>query len=265
MLAVIAENDESQWRDDTGTLYHFPRRYEGILTSGTQVIYYKGKMKDKTFINSRLSPQPHYFGMATIGSVYLDTVSKKGDLFATIQGFQPFIKPVSIKSEVGYYEEIPENRKSNYWRDGARVISADSFAAILMEAGMRERAPGTEAMRSQTPQPDDDFESGEEGSRTLRYLTTYERDPRNRKQAIAIHGLRCKACDLNMGERYGPDAEGLIHVHHVVPISTYDAPRKIDPATELVPVCPNCHAVIHRKKTSTLSISDLRAVLAKNS
>jgi predicted HNH restriction endonuclease len=264
LFAVIAENDQSQWSDDTGTLYHFPKRYGGLLVPGTQVIYYKGKMTDMAFSSTRLSPDPHYFGKATIGSVYPDPASRKGDLFAVIQDFEKFRKVVSNKSGEDYYEVIPSSRKSNYWRDGVRAVNHATYAAILKEAGIGQGAPGTDAPMPPKPEPDDDFESAEEGSKTLRYVATYERDPRYRRQALAIHGLRCKACDVNMGERYGLYAEGLIHVHHVVPVSTYEKPRRIDPATELVPVCPNCHAVIHRKKTATLSIGDIRALLAKS-
>ena len=44
MYTVIVENDESIWSDDTGVLYHFPKRYVNLLSPGTNVIYYKGKL-----------------------------------------------------------------------------------------------------------------------------------------------------------------------------------------------------------------------------
>lgn len=100
---------------------------------------------------------------------------------------------------------------------------------------------------------------------TLRYVTTYERDPRYRRQAIAVHGLRCKACELDMSEVYGELGMGLIHVHHVVPVSQFEKPKKLDPAKDLVPVCPNCHAIIHRKKSLTLTVADLKTALAQAS
>ena len=62
MPAVIAENDVSQWADQTGVVYHFPKRYQAILTPGTQVIYYKGKLLDKAFVDRMRKPdlQPYY-------------------------------------------------------------------------------------------------------------------------------------------------------------------------------------------------------------
>lgn len=262
MFAVIAENDQSQWDDESGTLYHFPKRYQALLAPGTQVIYYKGKIKDAAFLSSRLGPEPHYFGIATIGKVYPDRASQKGDLFAIIQDFQRFTKAVAIKREREdkYFEVIPESRKGNYWRDGVRVISHETYVAILDQAGA-----GFVSTKPSEQEVDDEFESFLEGSKTQRYVTAYERDPRYKKQALAIHGLKCKACDVDMGERYGVYAQGLIHVHHVVPVSTYEQPKSIDPATDLVPVCPNCHSVIHRKKTATLSVADVRGLLVKPS
>ncbi|MCR7161755.1 restriction endonuclease, partial [Pseudomonas aeruginosa] len=49
MPAVIAENDVSIWDDETGAVYHYPRRYSAILKPGVQVVYYKGKLTDKSF------------------------------------------------------------------------------------------------------------------------------------------------------------------------------------------------------------------------
>lgn len=35
MPVVIVENDTSQWDDQTGTVYHFPKRYQKWLAQGT--------------------------------------------------------------------------------------------------------------------------------------------------------------------------------------------------------------------------------------
>lgn len=67
MYAIITENDESAWTDETGILYHFPKRYLKYLEPGTHVIYYKGNLKNKSFSKNRLSDAPHYFAIAKIG------------------------------------------------------------------------------------------------------------------------------------------------------------------------------------------------------
>lgn len=37
---VLTENDESNWEDQTGVLYHYPPRYKNLITIGAQVDYY---------------------------------------------------------------------------------------------------------------------------------------------------------------------------------------------------------------------------------
>lgn len=66
---VIVENDISQWNDDTGKSYHFPKSYVKYLTKGTWVIYYKGVMQSKAFASKRMSEKAHYFGIGKIGNV----------------------------------------------------------------------------------------------------------------------------------------------------------------------------------------------------
>lgn len=85
-----------------------------------------------------------------------------------------------------------------------------------------------------------------EGAVTTVRFSRYERDRRNRAAAIAIHGTACQGCGLQMGERYGPVAAGFIEVHHVTPVSQIGEGYMIDPGRDLVPLCPNCHAVVHR-------------------
>lgn len=91
-------------------------------------------------------------------------------------------------------------------------------------------------------------------------VNRYERDPAARGACIAIHGTRCKACGLDMRRTYGELAEGFIHVHHVVPLSSIRSGYKVDPENDLVPVCPNCHAMLHRRKPP-LDVEQLKAIL----
>lgn len=85
-----------------------------------------------------------------------------------------------------------------------------------------------------------------EGTTKQHVSNYYERDPRNRAAAIAIHGVSCAACNVDFGNRYGPVAEGYIHIHHVVPVSKMNESYQVNPATDLIPLCPNCHAVAHQ-------------------
>lgn len=99
-----------------------------------------------------------------------------------------------------------------------------------------------------------------EGARFAVVVNRYERDRRNRAAALAIHGHVCKACGTEMGYRYGAVAAGLIEVHHITPVSQLGPNYIIDPRADLVPLCPNCHAVAHRHDPP-YSVDELRAFL----
>ncbi|WP_420133539.1 HNH endonuclease [Rhodopseudomonas sp.] len=86
-----------------------------------------------------------------------------------------------------------------------------------------------------------------EGAKTLVAVNRYERDRRNRAAALAIHGYRCKACNRLMSEQYGDVAATLIEVHHVTPVHAIGSDYLINPAVDLIPLCPNCHAVAHTR------------------
>ena len=88
-------------------------------------------------------------------------------------------------------------------------------------------------------------------------VNRYERSRINRAICISVHGVRCKVCDMDFGERYGEIGRGFIHVHHTVPVSQMNLDYKIDPVNELVPVCPNCHSMLHRQNPP-LSVAELR-------
>jgi 5-methylcytosine-specific restriction protein A len=71
-------------------------------------------------------------------------------------------------------------------------------------------------------------------------------------------------CGLDFEERYGKLGKGFIHVHHIVEISKIGKKYKVDPKKDLRPVCPNCHAMLHRN-FKVMSIDGLKAILAARS
>ncbi|WP_286767893.1 MULTISPECIES: hypothetical protein [Sphingobacterium] len=102
---VITENDVSQWKDNTGREYHFPKPYLKYLTKGTVIVYYKGRMKDSSFASKRMTRDPHYFGMPEIGEVKKDNDSKKNDYYAEIINFKPFSYPILAKQNSQFIEK----------------------------------------------------------------------------------------------------------------------------------------------------------------
>jgi putative restriction endonuclease len=151
-------------------------------------------------------------------------------------------------------------RSNNYWRDGVRPIDELTYKAIVQSA-----SPG--AIRTdfgKDGQNNDGFslyESGEEGIPKLVYTTIYERDRKLRNQAILIHGTICKACNFDFFQAYGEAGSGYIHIDHRVAIATAGGSVKVNPETDLVPVCANCHSIIHRRRNGTLSVEPLQEIV----
>lgn len=79
-------------------------------------------------------------------------------------------------------------------------------------------------------------------------VNIYERNPIARQQCIDYYGCKCCICQLDFECRYGMLGKGFIHVHHVKEISAVGKQYSVDPIKDLRPVCPNCHAMLHRKK-----------------
>jgi predicted HNH restriction endonuclease len=262
MPVVIVENDTSQWDDQTGTVYHFPKRYQKWLAQGTEVIYYKGRIRDKAFASARLSNAPHYFAKARVSKIYPDKKSTKGDLYALIDSYIPFEHPIHTKVDGDYLETIapPRIRPKNYWRAAVRPISRSDYDAILSHATLLP-PPFDETAEPNGEGDPFMFKSANEGSKSTYFGTRYERRKDLRVKAIAIHGLECKACGFDFERAYGEHAKGFIHVHHVVPISDFGGEKAVNPETDLVTLCANCHAMVHRKRDLTLSIDELKAML----
>lgn len=89
--------------------------------------------------------------------------------------------------------------------------------------------------------PDDIWE----GARRSIAVNAFERSPEARAACIEKHGSSCAICKFDFAAEFGPELQGFIHVHHVVPLATIDRRYKVDPERDLLPVCPNCHAVLH--------------------
>jgi 5-methylcytosine-specific restriction protein A len=99
-----------------------------------------------------------------------------------------------------------------------------------------------------------------EGVRTLASVNRVERSTKARTACIAAHGHRCAVCDFDFEERYGKLGRGFVHVHHLKDLAAGE--RDVDPVTDLRPVCPNCHAMLHRGTSRSRSIEELRSMLA---
>lgn len=85
-----------------------------------------------------------------------------------------------------------------------------------------------------------------EGEVTQVVFNKHERNPALRQRCLKHFGTTCQACGMNFEAVYGAIGKGYVEVHHLSPISQTDGEHAVDPTKDLVPLCANCHAMIHR-------------------
>lgn len=94
-------------------------------------------------------------------------------------------------------------------------------------------------------------------------INRYEWDRQARKACIDHHGTSCSACGFSFEAVYGDIGKDFIQVHHIVPVSLVGGDYELDPLTDLVPLCPNCHAMAHRRKPVPYTPAELRTLISR--
>lgn len=105
-------------------------------------------------------------------------------------------------------------------------------------------------------------ENHNEGLAKKVYVNKYERSSIARGKCIEFHGCKCSICEIDFEQEYGEVGKGFIHVHHKTPISDIGEVYVINYKNDLIPICPNCHAMLHRKiNDKHLTIDELKAII----
>lgn len=104
------------------------------------------------------------------------------------------------------------------------------------------------------------YQTVTEGAVQQVIVNRYERSAQARSICIKCYGYDCAVCGFNFEERYGSLGAQYIHVHHMTPLAEIGGSYELNPIQDLRPVCPNCHAMLHRG-TEVLSIAELRSKL----
>lgn len=103
----------------------------------------------------------------------------------------------------------------------------------------------------------------EEGKVTEVFVNRYERNREAREKCIEHFGRFCQGCGLDFGKFYGSNVNVSIQVHHIISLAEIGKTYNVNPITDLIPLCPNCHSVVHSTKP-TLTIEALRNLIKEN-
>jgi len=105
-----------------------------------------------------------------------------------------------------------------------------------------------------------DPEQYREGATKIISVNIYERNLQARAKCLEYHGYSCMVCSFDFEQKYGKIGREFIHVHHLQQLADIGKEYQLDPVHDLRPVCPNCHAMIHRRRPP-YSIEELRNIL----
>lgn len=103
----------------------------------------------------------------------------------------------------------------------------------------------------------------QEGTPKQVTVNIYERNTEARAICIQKYGAVCSVCEIDFGKKYGEIGKGFIHVHHLKPLSISKG-YALNPIDDLRPVCPNCHAMLHKRKPEPFTIDELKGFLKEN-
>src|SRR5438874_468189 len=75
----------------------------------------------------------------------------------------------------------------------------------------------------------------------------------------------CNFCSFDFSAVYGEWGRGYIEIHHQKPIFQYeeqDTAKFLEQALQnVVPLCSNCHRMIHREKNAPMPVEELRHLI----
>ncbi|MBK8814738.1 MAG: HNH endonuclease [Methylococcaceae bacterium] len=100
-----------------------------------------------------------------------------------------------------------------------------------------------------------------EGAKSTVLVNSYERNPIARAKCIEHFGVQCFVCNFDFENEYGEIGKEFIHIHHLKQLSVIGQDYQVDPVNDLKPVCPNCHAMLH-KRNPPFSIDELKSIIA---
>lgn len=109
----------------------------------------------------------------------------------------------------------------------------------------------------------DDTAIQNEGTATEVRSIRYERNPINRQLCLFRKGYNCSVCGMNFYNVYGEIGYHFIEVHHTTPVSMMGPDYHLDVDRDLVPLCPNCHAMVH-KRNPLFTVEELKKLMKKS-
>lgn len=166
---------------------------------------------------------------------------------------------MAIDGQMRTEDNAADNRYSLHLKTWSGFLESKAFRNLFktkiaiedLPSDAEPSSPSTSSYREET-----------EGERKhiLKEMDVIRRNPQLRQKCLDKYGYQCQCCGMDFEETYGKElGANFMEVHHLKMISTYETdgvPK--DFLENLVPLCSNCHSMIHHIKDSEHPLRDLR-------
>ena len=203
----------------------------------------------------------------------LFAITKGGSFtYRTLNEFRKKLKEVA--GDVGdprqakHWKKLPLPKHGQFCTGYAIRWQHKSKAPIPFQGRFPQLGWAHLPSKSISPRNDTD-QSYVEGDRKYRRHLKIERSAKLRAQArdywrTKLKGFRCLACGFSFENRYGEWGSDFVEMHHLVALASIQKAQETN-VKKLVPLCANCHRMVHRHPKAPLSMATLRRILAANS
>lgn len=209
------------------------------------------------------------------GRAYIALGLGRGSEPVLVEGWQPEYNSFDIKQEGKVTTKSPRFSTAKEWSadfdnffqglmvSGVRVVAdyRGQELGYVPLSGMNRTTPWSLSHPKPPPVLITPEQIYSEGATSTVTLDRYERDPRVRKACLDHYGRTCQICKVDFASRYPGIGDGFIEVHHLKPLSEIGKVHQVDPVTDLLPVCPNCHSMLHRQRGTPYTPDEVRAIL----
>ena len=238
--AIKAQNGMVDWRTDKFTEGDVVFIYK---TVPEKRIHYKMEVvKVKMIFDKAFEQEPFW----TDKDQYYGGITSFYARFKLLEEYSDDILSLNHMHEFGY-QGIPRS---------VREIKDEALLDFLLHP---HQIANDEAYDVDYPENDDKLY---EGALMKVNVNKYERNQKARRECVAKKGYQCLVCGRDFEATYGEIGKNFIHVHHLTPISTIGQEYELNVDTDLAPVCPNCHYMLHRKNPP-YTIEELKDILIK--
>ena len=169
-----------------------------------------------------------------------------------IESLRKKIKAHTVLKNIDKQEEPRYTEVLKWYRLFVKSLHNESSPILVPGEDVTVHSPVDDKFEPTIEHNDADYAPDSEGMEHQYNLTKKERNPELRHKCIEYYKhlwgghIQCICCGFDFGKAYGDIGEGYIEIHHVNPHHTYEGVHKVDPTKDLIPLCSNCHSMIHR-------------------